>query len=124
MQQESVKMRNFKINLGNKEMTSGIIWISIGGLQVLCSIFAFWYLIIVGIWNIVVGIMRITKKGELYQKSGIEIYNEYASRLTSLVVFLIVNILFGGIVGIAASIYDLVTRNYVIQNSYMLRNEE
>lgn len=124
MQQGSVKMRNFKINLGNKEMTSGIIWISIGGLQVLCSIFAFWYLIIVGIWNIVVGIMRITKKGELYQKSGIEIYNEYASRLTSLVVFLIVNILFGGIVGIAASIYDLVTRNYVIQNSYMLRNEE
>ena len=124
MQQESVKMRNFKINLGNKEMTSGIIWISIGGLQVLCSIFAFWYLIIVGIWNIVVGIMRITKKGELYQKSGIEIYNEYASRLTSLVVFLIVNILFCGIVGIAASIYDLVTRNYVIQNSYMLRNEE
>ena len=105
-------------------MTSGIIWISIGGLQVLSSIFAFWYLIIVGIWNIVVGIMRITKKGELYQKSGIEIYNEYASRLTSLVVFLIVNILFGGIVGIAASIYDLVTRNYVIQNSYMLRNEE
>ena len=64
------------------------------------------------------------EKGRAVSKSGIEIYNEYASRLTSLVVFLIVNILFCGIVGIAASIYDLVTRNYVIQNSYMLRNEE
>ena len=71
--QESMQIKIFKNSLGNKEMTSGIIWICIGGLQVLCSIFGFWYLIFVGIWNIVMGIMRINYKSQLQNKNLVTI---------------------------------------------------
>lgn len=55
-------------------MVSGIIWICVGGVQTLISIFAFWYLIFVGIWNIVFGIKRVNKKDKLLYMSIDEIY--------------------------------------------------
>lgn len=120
---QSQQNRNFfdnrqmlRQNIGTREMVSGIIWICVGGIQTLISIFAFWYLIFVGIWNIVFGIKRVNKKEKLLYMSIDEIYNDYSSRLSSIIVFLVLNVLFGGIIGIAGAIYDLVVRNYVIQN--------
>ena len=120
---QSQQNRNFfdnrqmlRQNIGTREMVSGIIWICVGGIQTLISIFAFWYLIFVGIWNIVFGIKRVNKKDKLLYMSNDEIYNDYSSRLSSIIVFLVLNVLFGGIIGIAGAIYDLVVRNYVIQN--------
>ena len=75
-------------NIGIREMVSGIIWICVGGIQTLISIFAFWYLIFVGIWNIVFGIKRVNKKDKLLYMSIDEIYNDYSSRLASIIVFL------------------------------------
>ena len=126
MQQEPVRetprMRYFKESLGNKEMVSGILWVCVGGLQILISIFAFWYLIFVGIWNVVIGIMRINQKSQLLNKSGAIIYNEYSGRLASIIICLVANLLFGGIIGVAGAIYDLVVRNYVMENRDLLRN--
>lgn len=120
---QSQQNRNFfdnsqmlRQNIGIREMVSGIIWICVGGIQTLISIFAFWYLIFVGIWNIVFGIKRVNKKDKLLYMSIDEIYNDYSSRLASIIVFLVLNVLFGGIIGVAGAIYDLVVRNYVIQN--------
>ncbi|MCI5730161.1 MAG: zinc-ribbon domain-containing protein [Eubacterium sp.] len=127
MQQEPVhetpRMRYFKESLGNKEMVSGIIWVCVGGVQIIISIFVFWYLIFVGIWNIVIGIMRINQKSQLRNKSGEIIYNDYSGRLASIIVCLVANLLFGGIIGVAGAIYDLVVRNYVMENVNLLRNE-
>lgn len=120
---QSQQNRNFfdnsqmlRQNIGIRETVSGIIWICVGGIQTLISIFAFWYLIFVGIWNIVFGIKRVNKKDKLLYMSIDEIYNDYSSRLASIIVFLVLNVLFGGIIGVAGAIYDLVVRNYVIQN--------
>lgn len=48
---QSQQNRNFfdnrqmlRQNIGTREMVSGIIWICVGGIQTLISIFAFWYL--------------------------------------------------------------------------------
>lgn len=119
---ETPRMRYFKESLGNKEMVSGILWVCVGGLQILISIFAFWYLIFVGIWNVVIGIMRINQKSQLLNKSGAIIYNEYSGRLASIIICLVANLLFGGIIGVAGAIYDLVVRNYVMENRDLLRN--
>ena len=73
---QSQQNRNFfdnsqmlRQNIGIREMVSGIIWICVGGIQTLISIFAFWYLIFVGIWNIVFGIKRVNKKDKLLYMS-------------------------------------------------------
>ena len=42
--------------------------------------------------------------------------------MTSIIVCLVVNLLFGGLIGIAGAIYDLVVRNYVMENVNILRN--
>lgn len=121
--QETNHMTYFKESLGNKEMVGGIIWVCVGGVQILISIFAFWYLIFVGIWNVVIGIMRIKQKSQLQYKRGETIYNAYSGRLTSIIICLVANLLFGGIIGVAGAIYDLIVRNYVMDNVDLLRNE-
>lgn len=67
---------------------------AVGGIQTLISIFAFWYLIFVGIWNIVFGIKRVNKKEKLLYMSIDEIYNDYSSRLSSIIVFLVLKCTF------------------------------
>ena len=70
-----------------------------------------------------IGIMRINQKSQLRNKSGEIIYNDYSGRLASIIVCLVANLLFGGIIGVAGAIYDLVVRNYVMENVNLLRNE-
>lgn len=119
--QDSQELIQFKNSLGNREMISGIIWVCVGAYQIAISFFAFWYLLFLGIWNIVMGILSINRKKDILEKSGTAIYNAYAGTPTSIIIALIINLLVGGIIGVAGAIYDLMVRDYVVKHAYLLK---
>lgn len=119
--QDSLELNQFKNSLGNREMISGIIWVCVGAYQIAISFFAFWYLLFLGIWNIVMGILSINRKKDILEKSGTAIYNAYAGTPTSIIIALIINLLVGGIIGVAGAIYDLMVRDYVVKHAYLLK---
>ncbi len=109
-------------NISSKEMTSGIIWIVIGAIQILIGVSLisyYWVTLIVGIWNVCVGIGR-TKNADKIEERGNNVVEEYKKSITSMIVFLVLNILIGGLIGVIGAIYDLVTRNYVLTNKNII----
>ncbi len=96
--------------LSDYEHTSGIIWLIIGIVQCLSVVG-----IICGIWNIVIGSQRLKySQALLNHPSGV--YNDFANQKTSLIIILVVNIIFGAVIGIIGAIFDLFVRNYVMEN--------
>lgn len=105
-------------NISKKEMTGAIIWIVLAVIQILLGIAFidyYWVTLIIGIWNLINGITRITRAGKV-EESQNTIVEEYERSLTGLIIFLIVNIFIGGLIGVIGVIYDMVTRNYVLNN--------
>lgn len=105
-------------NISKKEMTGAIIWIVLAVIQILLGIAFidyYWVTLIIGIWNLINGITRITRAGKVEERQN-TIVEEYEKSLTGLIIFLIVNIFIGGLIGVIGVIYDMVTRNYVLNN--------
>ena len=48
---------------------------------------------------------------------------DYDSSLGTCIIFIILNIFIGGLLGVVGAIYDLFTRNYVLQNQDILKKE-
>ncbi len=94
---------------------NGIIWLVIGILQILGGVFINWVLLIVGVLNIISSVQDMQySKTLLENPSGIVAKFE---PLTGPVITLIYNLVVGGIVGVAGSIYYfLAIRNYVMEN--------
>ncbi len=95
--------------------TNGIIWIVIGAVQILLGIFADWFVLIVGILNLISAIQDIN-----YSKSfplhpvGIV---EKMKPLTMPIITLVYNLIIGGVIGVIGSIYYFVAvRGYVMEN--------
>lgn len=112
-------------NISKKEMTGAIIWIVLAGIQILLGITFidyYWVTLIIGIWNLINGIIRITRAGRVEERQN-TIVEEYETSLTSLIIFLIVNIFIGGLIGVIGVIYDMITRNYVLNNKDILLGE-
>lgn len=116
-------------NLSKKIEIEGIIWTVVACLQYIIGLSTL--IFIVGIPVIVVAILNtITavnnfdySKKILYEPVGIcEKYDSIGGRVATL----IYNILFGGIIGVAGSIYDFIVRDYVMtrKNSFIkIQNE-
>lgn len=102
-------------DISNKEKVGGIIWIVVATIQLIIGLVYNWVTIIVGIWNLIVGITRITNAGKIEERKD-KIVEEYEKNLANIIIFLVLNIFIGGLIGVAGAIYDLVTRNYVISN--------
>jgi hypothetical protein len=98
--------------LASYERISGWVWIGIGILQVV-----FLITIIAGAWNIYVGITR----GKLPPR--IERRDPYIpaafESLASYVISGILNVLLGGVLGVALVILDLFVRDQVLKNGHV-----
>ena len=101
--------------LSQRLITNGIIWLVIGILQILGGIFINWFLLIVGVLNIVSSIQDMQYSKTLLEKpNGIV---EKFEPITGPVITLVYNLVIGGIIGVVGSIYYFIgIRNYVMEN--------
>ena len=99
---------------------SVVVWLIIASLQIL---FGLPLLIIgygismigCGAWNIYASITRI-KAIDTYKAHPELIYPYFESDLDHILIFLGINLLLGGVIGVIASIYDLILRLYVVSH--------
>jgi hypothetical protein len=94
------------------ERASGIFWIVWGGIQCLSG-----WLIIAGIWNIFAGISRLRLLPRILARDS-TVPNEYES-MTQLIVIGIINLFFGGVIGVAFIIFDFKIRDTVLKNRHL-----
>ena len=111
----TVDLTNFINVISQRIKTNGIIWIVIAGLQILMGISFNWLLLIVGILNLISSIQDLNYSKEIMNKPiGIV---AKMKPLTGTIVVLIYNLVIGGVIGIAGSIYYLIAvRGYVLEN--------
>ena len=109
---EGVKLLN---TLSQRLNTNGIIWLVIGVLQILGGIFIEWFLLIVGVLNIISSVQDMQYSKTLLEKpSGIVAKFE---PLTGPIITLVYNLVIGGVIGVVGSIYSFFAiRNYVMEN--------
>ena len=101
--------------LSQRVNTNGIIWLVIGILQILGGIFANWFLLIVGVLNIISSV-RDMKYSKTLPENPTGIVAKFEP-ITGPVITLIYNLLIGGVIGVVGSIYYFVAiRNYVMEN--------
>lgn len=101
--------------LSEKLKTNAVIWLVIGCLQILGGIFINWFLLIVGVLNIVSSVNDMN-----YSKTVSEDPSGIIARfepLTGPVITLIYNLVIGGMIGVIGSIYYFVgIRSFVMEN--------
>lgn len=96
--------------LSEKIKTNAIIWIVIGGFQILTGVF-----FIVGILNIISAINDMKYAQAVLESPGGIV--PHFEPLTMPVITLAYNLIFGGIIGVAGSIYYFLgIRNFVMEN--------
>lgn len=101
--------------LAEHEKNSAIIWFVIAAIQILIGCFTYYTPVLVGAWNIYAGITRMKySKSLLEMPSGV--YEYFEKQGTSNIVFLIINLFLGGIIGAIASAYDIYIRKFVMDN--------
>lgn len=95
--------------------TNGIIWIVISAIQILLGIFLNWTFLIVGVLNLVSSIQDL-KYSKEFPNRPVGIVAKVKPIATAIVV-LVYNLIVGGIIGVAGSIYYFVAvRSYVLEN--------
>lgn len=101
--------------LSQRINTNGIIWLVISILQILGGLFINWFLLIVGVLNIVSSVQDMNySKTVLKNPTGIVAKFE---PITGPIITLIYNLVIGGVIGIVGSIYYFIAiRNYVMEN--------
>ena len=106
---------NYIFKLSGRIKINGIIWICVAAVQIIMAVTINWIFGIVGILNIISAINDLNYcKTVLTEHSGIIAKYE---PITLPVITLIYNIIFGGIIGIAGSVYYIVgIRGYVLSH--------
>ena len=101
--------------LSQRLNTNGIIWLVIGILQILGGIFINWFLLIVGVLNIISSVQDMQ-----YSKTLLENPNGIVAKfepITGPVITLVYNLVIGGVIGVVGSIYYFFAiRNFVMEN--------
>lgn len=101
--------------LSQRLNTNGIIWLVIGILQILGGIFINWFLLIVGVLNIISSVQDMQ-----YSKTLLENPTGIVAKFEPIVgpiITLVYNLVIGGVIGVIGSIYYfLAIRNYVMEN--------
>ena len=103
-----------------KMRTSSTIWMIIAIMQLVCGVplmcmgYGF-VTVFLGVWNIVQS-SKLRKLAKAYDFNPAGMVYYFQNQGTIIVVFLVLNIIFGALFGIIGSIYDLCMRNYIVQN--------
>lgn len=114
----SVDVEGYARKLSTKEQTSGIIWVAISIVQLFLGFFFTWWIFAVGIINMITAIGSFKKaKRVLTPYQGM--VEEYDKQLVFLIIALAYNLLIGGIIGVVGNIYDVTTRNFVLENKHI-----
>ena len=101
--------------LAQRLNTNGIIWLVIGILQILGGLFINWFLLIVGVLNIVSAIQDMNYSKTL-KVNPVGIVAKFEP-IAGPVITLIYNLVIGGVIGVVGSIYYFVgIRNFVMEN--------
>lgn len=112
---KSVDCATLLNTLSQRLNTSSIIWLVIGILQILGGIFINWFLLIVGVLNIISSVQDMQ-----YSKTLLENPTGIVTRfepITAPVITLVYNLVIGGVIGVVGSIYYFFAiRNYVMEN--------
>ena len=97
--------------LSERYKINGIIWIVVAVIQIILGIFVNWICLIVGVLNIISAIQDIIFSGKMLKNP-----NGIVDKVRAILI-LIYNVIFGGVLGVAGSIYYLVgIRNFVMKN--------
>ena len=101
--------------LSQRLNTNGIIWLVIGILQILGGIFLNWFLLIIGVLNIISSVHDMQySKTLLENPTGIIAKFE---PVTGPIITFVYNLVIGGVIGVVGSIYYFFAiRNYVMEN--------
>ncbi len=101
--------------LAHYEKISAIVWFVIAGLQIIIGIFSYYAPILIGLWNIYAGLSRL-KYSKLLEGTPEGVYEYFKKQGTSNIVFLVLNIFLGGLIGGIAAGFDIYIRKYVMDN--------
>lgn len=95
--------------------TNGIIWIVVAAIQILLGLVGAWFLLLVGVLNLVSSIQDL-KYSKAFPKNPTGIIAK-VKPLAGPIITLIYNLLIGGVIGVIGSVYYLVAvRGYVLEN--------
>lgn len=109
--------RRFILNeIASKEKISGILWIIIACLQILLGLEINLDFIFIGVYNIIIGILRLNLANKIRADKVPDIIKKYNEAIISSIIFGFINFFGGGIIGVAAVGYDIYVRNYVLKN--------
>ena len=101
--------------LSQRLNTNGIIWLVIGILQILGGIFINWFLLVVGVLNVISSVQDMQYSKALLEKPK-GIVSKFES-ITGPVITLLYNLVIGGVIGVVGSIYYFFAiRNFVMEN--------
>lgn len=107
----SEKLQKVTKTLAEREQLAAIIWLVIGITQVLSIA-----MIIAGAWNIYAAITRF-KQAKAVENPWPGIVESYDKWQTNIIISIVINLLFGGVYGVAGALYDLfAVRAYVLEN--------
>lgn len=111
----TVNTKSLVDTYASRTKTNGIIWIVIGVIQAILGITLNWTLLIIAALNIYSSIQDFDFSNKVVQNPvGIV---EREKPLTMPLIALGYNLVFGGVIGVAGSIYHLLAiRNYVLEN--------
>ncbi len=111
----STSHNNLLSQLSERVKINGILWLIIGIIQIVLGMEYGWELMLVGGLNIASSIQDINySKTVLTSPQGIV---ERFQSLTGPIVVLVYNLIFGGVIGVAGSVYYLVgVRDFVLSN--------
>jgi hypothetical protein len=114
--------------IARRNRTSASIWTVIGILQILIGLplLLIGYgvvLIIIGIWNLYVSSTKRKMAQQIescnHPQTGAAIVNAFDRSLAMTVIFIFINLIFGGVIGVIGNLYDLGTRSEVMRNKLM-----
>ncbi len=124
MPQQPIVDRQALLNTLSQRLNTGaIIWIVIGVLQLVVGLLWTWWIAIVGVLNIVSSVKDMDYAKKIFtNQNGIVATFE---PIVGPVITLVYNLLVGGIIGAAGSIYYFIgVRGYVMENQAAFRAME
>ena len=111
----------FLAELAHREKVSASIWIVVACIQILAAILVSGTAMIVlicGLWNLYAGYSGIQQSKKILTDWP-DLVSTYEKSRNQIIFNILLNAVIGGIIGVIGGIYDMSTRNYVLEH----RNE-
>lgn len=107
--------QNLLYKFSRRVKINGIIWLVIACLQLLLGIYINWTFLIIGLINLIISIKDLSySKNVILHPVGIV---SNAKRIVRPIITLLYNLFFGGVIGVAGSIFYLIAiRSLVMEN--------